>query len=242
MSPQIECTPATPAAPSAPVRRGLVCSHALAGAGARCPNPLCMSASRWFRWNLAIADRDGPLEQALNDYKFGGDRNWARLFGRMLAGFLVRRGPLITGFDLIVASPTFVGEGGRDFDHIRSILLVAAGSLPSDRGCSIDSATVPTIIRTGPTPRLTGNGYQVRRRIAEEQLRAVLRAADPKRVTGRRVLVFDDVFTDGRTLNEVARALRVAGGAREVCGLSLCRQPWRGADAAMTEVRRLPAA
>ena len=41
------------------------------------------------------------------------------------------------------------------------------------------------------------------------------------------VLVYDDVFTDGLTLNEVARALRRVG-ANAVCGVTLCRQPYRG--------------
>ena len=101
---------------------------------------------------------------------------------------------------------------------------------------TVDWGPVPAIIRTGPTPRLTGNTYQERRRIAEHELRAVLWVPDPKRVTGRRVLVFDDVFTESSTLNEVARAPRVAGGAREVCGVSLCRQPWRRAGGFLTEV------
>ncbi|HBV94617.1 MAG TPA: hypothetical protein DEG26_07970 [Chloroflexi bacterium] len=66
-----------------------------------------------------------------------------------------------------------------------------------------------------------------RRRLAAERLRPALRVPDPRRTAGKRLLVVDDVFTDGRTLDEVARALRLQGGATEVCGLALCRQPWR---------------
>jgi len=40
--------------------------------------------------------------------------------------------------------------------------------------------------------------------------------------------VYDHVYTDGRTLDEVARALRGQGHAGAVCGVTLCRQPWRG--------------
>ena len=39
-------------------------------------------------------------------------------------------------------------------------------------------------------------------------------------------MVIDDVFTEGSTLREVARALMLAG-AEEVAGLTLARQPWR---------------
>jgi predicted amidophosphoribosyltransferase len=48
-----------------------------------------------------------------------------------------------------------------------------------------------------------------------------------------RILVYDDVFTTGLTLNEVARALRVEGGASAVCGVSLARAVYRGSRAPM---------
>jgi predicted amidophosphoribosyltransferase len=47
-------------------------------------------------------------------------------------------------------------------------------------------------------------------------------------VAGSRILVIDDVFTEGSTLREVARAL-VKAGADEVAGLTLARQPWQPA-------------
>ena len=53
-------------------------------------------------------------------------------------------------------------------------------------------------------------------------LRAALEVRDPSRVSGRRVLVVDDVFTDGSTLREVAGVLRGAGAAA-VSGLVLAR-------------------
>jgi predicted amidophosphoribosyltransferase len=203
-----------------------VCGRPLAEA--RCRNPLCASASRWFHWNVAVAERSGLLEEALNAYKYRGDRSRARVFGAMLAGFMTQRRSLLDGFDLVVASPTYVGAGGRDFDHVRLILTEAAGQAAPQDGSRYDLSPVPAIVKTGATPRLTGRSHGERRRLAVELLRPLLRVPDPKRTAGRRLLVFDDVFTDGRTLDEVARALRLQGGAREVCGLALCRQPWRG--------------
>ena len=46
-------------------------------------------------------------------------------------------------------------------------------------------------------------------------------------VRGKHVLVYDDVFTDGLTLNEVAQPLWIAG-APEVCGVTLCRPAYGG--------------
>jgi competence protein ComFC len=56
-------------------------------------------------------------------------------------------------------------------------------------------------------------------------LRQSLRVPDPGAVAGCRILVIDDVFTEGSTLREVARALLLSG-AHEVAGLALARQPW----------------
>ncbi|MGO8687272.1 MAG: ComF family protein [Candidatus Dormibacteria bacterium] len=204
-----------------------VCGRPLAPGAARCRNPLCASASRWFRWNVAVAERSGLLEEALNAYKYRGDRSRACVFGAMLAGFLAQRSRLVDGFDLVIASPTFVGTGGRDFDHVRLILAEAARRSAPGGGVRFDLESLPAIVKTGPTPRLAGRAHRERRRIAEERLRPLLRVPDPRRTAGGRILVFDDVFTDGRTLDEVARALRLHGGAREVCGIALCRQPWR---------------
>ena len=90
-----------------------------------------------------------------------------------------------------------------------------------------DIAGEPVIVKAGPTPPMVGHGYQERRRIAEGPLCDALRVTRVQDVYGKRVLVYDDVFTDGLTLNEVARALRFAG-ATEVCGVTLCRQPYQG--------------
>ena len=50
---------------------------------------------------------------------------------------------------------------------------------------------------------------------------------DPSVTKDQDILVYDDVFTDGFTLREVARALIHDGGAQRVCGVTLTRQPWR---------------
>jgi predicted amidophosphoribosyltransferase len=77
---------------------------------------------------------------------------------------------------------------------------------------------------------MVGHSFRERREIAEGPPRDALRVTRPQEIRGRRMLVYDDVFTDGLTLNEVATALR-HDGAAEVCGISLCRQPYRSQQA-----------
>jgi predicted amidophosphoribosyltransferase len=140
--------------------------------------------------------------------------------------FLEEQADRFREFDIITASPTYVGPDGRSFDHTRTVLERAATEAPPGTEWPFDIAGEPLIVKTGPTPPMVGNNYQDRRSIAEGPLRDALRIT--RDVRGKRVLVYDDVFTDGLTLNEVARALRRAE-ATEVCGVTLCRQPYGGA-------------
>jgi len=216
---------------SPPDKRCTICDLPFLEGEKACRNPLCASSSRWFDWNFAIAMRSGQLEDAINALKFYDRKGWALIFGRILVGFLSEQAPSFEDFDLIIASPTFVGRGGRAFDHTRIVIQQASAESPPGLEWPFDLAEPPAIVKTGPTDSLTGKTYQQRREIAEQQLRVLLHVPDPARTEGKRILVYDDVFTDGRTLNEVARALRTDGRAKSVCGVTLCRQPWKSSKA-----------
>jgi predicted amidophosphoribosyltransferase len=171
--------------------------------------------------------RTGQLKVAINRYKYDEKGGWAYIFGRVVAGFLEEQAGTFDQFDVITASPTYVGPDGRTFDHTRRVLERAAAEVPPGSLWPFDIGGEPLIVKTGPTPSMVGNPYRERRRIAEGPLRDALQVTRTRDVRGKGVLVYDDVFTDGLTLNEVARAFRRAG-ASEVCGVTLCRQPYQG--------------
>ncbi len=197
-----------------------VCDRPYAPGESTCGNPLCNRDDRWFTRNFAISMRTGELREAINRYKYEGRWGWALIFGRVMAGFLEEQAALFRQFDIITASPTYVGPDGRSFDHTRRVLEQAAAEVSPGAVWPFDIAGEPLIVKAGPTPRMVGNGYRGRQRIAEGPLRDALRVTRVQDVRGKRVLVYDDVLTDGLTLNEVARALRIVG-ATEVCGVTL---------------------
>ncbi len=196
----------------------------------KCGNPLCQRDDwRYFDRNYSVAMRSGALEDAINRYKYEGRRTWAQIFARVLVGFLSddEKREAFEQFDLIVASPNYIGAGSRRrFDHTRLVIQNAytccGGEWPFDVGHP------PAIVKTAETTQMMGQSWQKRREIAETELRPALSVPDPSRTSGKRVLVYDDVFTDGRTLSEVARCLLLTGGANSVSGISLCRQRHRG--------------
>jgi predicted amidophosphoribosyltransferase len=192
-----------------------------------CGNPLCNRDDRWFSWNFAISMRTGQLKASINRYKYEEQWGWSYIFGRVVAGFLEEQATTFDQFDVITASPTYVGPDGRTFDHTRKVLERAAVEVPPGSDWPFDIGGEPFIVKTGRTPSMVGKRFRERRDIAEGPLRDALLVIRPRRVRGKGVLVYDDVFTDGLTLNEVARAFRLAG-AEQVCGVTLCRQPFQG--------------
>jgi predicted amidophosphoribosyltransferase len=206
-----------------PLSRCPVCEQERTAPRARCSNRVCHWADRQFDWNTAVAMRDGALEQAINRYKYDEVTGWALIFGRVLAGFLHDQQHRFAGFDLVVPSPTYVGPGGRNFDHTALVLGVAAELDETGLPFTVDP---PVLVKSGPTPKLVGLSWSARRDVCRDEVPKVLHVPDPARVDGKRVLVYDDVFTDGLNLNAVATKLRRAGAA-QVCGVTLARQPWK---------------
>lgn len=200
-----------------------VCDLPLTGDGT-CGNPICSWDDRQFDWNYAIAMRSGVLERAISRFRYESARGWRVVFARVLVGFLDDSFRIFRPFDLVAASPTFLADDeARHYDHTREVILAAHEE--AEGRWPFDVEQQPTIVKTRGTPRMVGLSWKERKTVAEEELRPALYVPDPARVRNKGVLVYDDVFTDGFTLNEVARCLRRVG-ARTVCGVTLTRQPW----------------
>lgn len=199
-----------------------VCDQRLRADGT-CGNPICNWDDRYFRFVWAISMRTGQMRQAISRYKYDERWGWAAIFGRLLVGFLDENSIVFSGYDLIIPSPSYVGpDAERSFDHTRRIVEAAQVEEPIRW-----PFTYELIVKEAKTRRLVGHNWQSRRHIAEGELRAALRVPVPTLVAGKRILVVDDVFTEGFTIREVARAL-LGAGAAEVSEVVLAREPWKG--------------
>jgi predicted amidophosphoribosyltransferase len=169
--------------------------------------------------------RTGPLRGAIDRYKVDGKWGWAGIFGRVLLGYLNAHTENFDRYDLVIPSPTYVGSGGRNFDHTAMVI---------ERAASEDDGTWPfqteVVQKTVATTAFRGKTWKRRHEIAELELRKALAVRNSNLVQGKRILVYDDVYTEGLTLREVARALRNAG-AVEVSEVVLAREPFKGQSA-----------
>ncbi|MCW2697148.1 MAG: phosphoribosyltransferase [Modestobacter sp.] len=194
-----------------------VCGQPLA-TGTPCPNAACTVEDRGFSRIYTVTSRPEAMWDAVMSYKYDDQREWADVLGRVLVGYLDHHRDELQRFDLITTGAIYVGpDAQRLWDYLRLVLDAAHRHGP-------DWPFVPGLVhKARPTGRFLGISRAARREIAEGELRAALSVPARDRVAGRRVLVFDDVYSEGYSLREMARAL-LAAGATEVAGLVLTRR------------------
>ena len=202
--------PAT--APACPV-----CGQELVDGGP-CPNTVCNFDDRFFSGIYTVSGQADEMWDAVSRFKYDEDRGWAEILGRILVGFLEERRGDLEGYDLVTNGAIYVGpRANRLWDHLRLILDAARAEGPSWPFAH------GLIAKSAPTGQFLGKSPRERSEIAEGELRAALSVPEPDLVAGRRVLVFDDVYSEGFSMREMARTLLRAGAA-EVSGIVLARR------------------
>jgi predicted amidophosphoribosyltransferase len=187
-----------------------------------CPNRWCHRGDRAFSVAFAIGVHDGALRVAVLRYKYRQELWLAAVFARLFAQHLGAHSTWFEEFDLLVPTPSYIGPSARrSWDPIGEI---AAQLRPLVE--PLWEVGIGVVSKRWETPRMQGRPWADRQAIASGPLRRSLVVSDPDVVADARILVIDDVLTDGSTLREVARVLRRAG-AREVAGLVLARPVWR---------------
>jgi predicted amidophosphoribosyltransferase len=190
-----------------------------------CVNPMCRSPERVFAFNRAIAMKTGPLEQAIWDLKFKGRWGWGIIFARVLLGYLDVDSS-VGDVDLVIPMPMYNPDGrpSKGFDHAGWVI---ENAIDQDYGSRFPfRVNPPVVVKSAPTRKMVQSSNAAGRREISEEIYAALTVPDPSAVEGLSIVVFDDVFTGGNTLNAVARRLTEAG-ARQVAGLTMARSPWR---------------
>jgi competence protein ComFC len=109
-------------------------------------------------------------------------------------------------FDMLVPVPSSSG---------RSVVLVLAKGI----GVTLNLPVVRCISTTRPTPQLKNVTDPDERARLVDGLYSVDRAV----VEGKRILLFDDLYRSGSTLNAIATALKVQGKAADISVLTITK-------------------
>jgi ComF family protein len=149
-----------------------------------------------------------PLQDAICLFKYRGKVGLAKPLAQLMLGAL----PRTIDVDAILPVPLHPTRlRAREFNQ--SLLL--AERLGRHLGKPVLATALARVLPTNPQTTLT---RQERRR----NLRRAFTLFRPEAIAERRILLVDDVFTTGTTLDECARVLRKAGAA-SVCALTLAR-------------------
>jgi competence protein ComFC len=115
----------------------------------------------------------------------------------------------MVGVDIIIPVPPTRARAAQP------VLVLAEGI---SKGLNLSYAPA-CVTRTRDVPELK-NVYDYDERI---RLLSGAHAVDRQRVAGRRVLLFDDLYRSGATMNAITAALYEDGSAKDVFALALTR-------------------
>jgi ComF family protein len=198
--------------------RGKVCSicgervlSAYADRGAdglrRCP--VCRRVDRPFSRAAAYGSYDGGLRELIHLLKYNGVRPAASVLGRMLAEAIAAIEPSFEQASLLVI-PVPLYKGRRRQRGFNQAELIARAAVKVHPARERFELAPDILLRTRDTHSQIGLTSHQRR----ENMRGAFSVASAAQVTGREVLLVDDVYTTGTTANECARVLRKAGAAQ----------------------------
>ena len=156
---------------------------------------------------LFYADK---VRDSILRYKFSDRFMYAEVYGALMADCAAEH--FFGGFDLVSYIPVS-RKRRKERGYDQAALLAEAMTRRWGMVSHI------TLQKTVDTPKQSSFHDIYRRRA---NVLGVFEAVDPERFHTRRILLVDDIYTTGSTMNEAARTLRLAG-AKEVLGITLAR-------------------
>jgi ComF family protein len=179
----------------------------------------CRRVPKYFQTARAVGIYEKSLMTALQRLKYSGRTELAAPLGRLLRTAFVRWFDGHT-VDLIAPVPLFRRKQ-RQRGFNQAFLLIRNGrpSAANDRDCfSRDRICKSLLVRT----RMTRSQTALTKPERLANVRGAFAISDSVDVAGKSVLLIDDVYTTGATVNECARIL-MAGGAARVDVLTVAR-------------------
>jgi len=170
---------------------------------------LCQRAQPPFVKAAAYGSYEGGLRELIHLLKYEQVRPAASVLGRMLAEAIAELAPLFQNDQAILVPVPLHARKFRQRGFNQSELIARAA-------VKIMAAEMPLQLESGALERCRETQSQIG--LSRHQRRVNMRGAfavtRQQEITGRTVLLVDDVYTTGTTASECARVLRRAGASK----------------------------
>lgn len=175
-------------------------------------SPLCLMCRQKepaFARASAYGSYDGALREMIHLLKYERVRPAANLLGRMLAEVVADVADAFAPeAPVVMAVPLHASKlRQRGFNQSELIARAMLKLKPAALDVKLNTAA---LVRSRATESQTGLTPPQRR----ENVKGAFKVVRSDQVSGRDILLIDDVFTTGTTVSECARVLRRAGAAR----------------------------
>ena len=156
----------------------------------------------WGDEGWALFRYEGAVKEIFHQIKFSRRRDLVRIFSGPLAQMAARR-PQLAGYDRIVGIPQDSRRRlEREFNQ-SALLAVILGKI-------VEKKPARALLEKSPTPPQSRLGREGR----QWNVDRAFRIRRPGEAAGASILLVDDIFTTGATLEQAARALKEAGAKR----------------------------
>lgn len=171
----------------------------------------CHLNKRAFEKARAVGYYDGILLKSIQYFKYYDRLTFGRPLGKLLGDYLMTSEDRYS-YELIIPVPLHkkrLKERGFNQSSLLAKVVAKRNSVP------LDVATLKRVRWTEPQTNLSGKER-------ETNVKGAFRVVKRDRVEGKKILLIDDVFTTGSTVNECAKAL-LRAEAKGVDVLTLAR-------------------
>lgn len=172
---------------------------------------VCLENKPWFTTARTVTAYDGVILEAIHQFKYGHNITTGACLARLFAAFNFP--DLDFGsFDALVPVPLHT-KRLRERGFNQSLILARA--LGNKYGMPVDFSLLKRRKFT-----LTQTGLDKKDR--EKNISGAFAAGSPEKINGKNLILVDDVYTTGATVNECAKTL-IKAGAEQVAVLTLAR-------------------
>jgi ComF family protein len=163
----------------------------------------CLTEERHFTRARAIGPYEGLMAEAISRFKYQGASRLAKPLGALLAEYKDPEFPF-ADFELILSVPLHPRRlRQRGFNQ--SLLL--ARRVSHTHSIPLDFTALRRTRHTEPQTQLSGPERQ-------KNIRGAFEVRRPEGIAEKHILLIDDVFTTGATVQECAKVLLKAGAER----------------------------